>query len=179
MVISSSEFGTAARLRRHTGVVAAIVAVVGFAFGSYGAYRFVDKPQPTPILLRQATEPVEMSSYDEVPGSGGVLVLLRNDGPTTVDVIDAAFARTSAAPPLYIAPESVSPGGEVNVYVAVPGKCYSRNNFVAVNGDPPPVRITVSAQEHGGPLRFVPVVVTGELAMILDRCGLTGTGQGN
>ncbi|HZP49916.1 hypothetical protein [Actinocrinis sp.] len=178
MVISSSEFGTAARLRQHTGVVAVIVAVVGFAFGAYGAYRFVDKPQPTPILLRQATEPVDMSSYDEVPGSGGVLVLLRNDGTTTVDVIDAAFARTSAAPPLYIAPASVPPGGEVNVYVAIPGKCYSSNSFVAVSGNPPPVRITVSAQEHDGPLRFVPVEVTGTLAVILARCGLTGTGTG-
>lgn len=180
MAISSSDFSTASWLRQHTGVVAAVVAVVAFAFGAYGAYRFVDKPRPTPILLRQAAETERMSSYDAVPGSGGILVLLRNDGTTTVDVIDAAFARTSAAPPLYIAPESVPPGGEVNVYVAVPAKCFQGGNgFVLVGGDPPPVRITVGAQEHDGPVQFVPVEVTGELALILDQCGLGSAGHGS
>ncbi|HEU5429291.1 MAG TPA: hypothetical protein VFU74_20590 [Actinocrinis sp.] len=178
MAISSSELSLAARLRQRTGVVASMVAVVGFAAGAYGAYRVVDKPRPVPILLRQATEPDQMSSYAELSGSGsGVLVLLRNDGAGTVQVIDAAFARTSAAPPLYIAPESVPPGGEVNVYVTVPGKCFSAgNDFVASSADPPPVRITVSAQELGGPIQFVPVEITGELAMIMAQCGMAGKG---
>jgi hypothetical protein len=179
MAISSNELSITARLRQRTGVVASMVAVVSFAVGAYGAYRYMDKPRPVPILLRQATEPGQMSSYAQVAGSGsGVLVLLRNDGAVTVQVIDAAFARTSAAPPLYIAPGSVPPGGEVNVYVTVPGNCYSaRNSFMAVIGDPPPVRITVSAQVLGGPIQFVPVEVTGELALIMAHCGKAGKGS--
>lgn len=178
MAISSSDSSTRTWLRRRTGVVAAMVAVVGFVVGAYGAYRVVDKPRPVPILLRQATEPGRLSSYAGISHAGsGVLVLLRNDGPVTVEVIDAAFARTSAAPPLYIAPESVSPGGEVNVYVTVPGDCHSAgNNFAAISGNPPPVRISVSAQELGGPIQFVPVEVTGELAIVMAHCGMAGKG---
>ena len=171
MAISSSEFGTAARLRRHTGAVAAMVALVSFAAGAYGAYRFLDKPQRAPILLRQATEPVLMSAYDVAPGSGGVLVLVRNDGTTTVDVIDAAFSRTSAAPPLYIAPESVPPGGEANLYVPVPGACYQNMSAITPGEVFAPVRITVSAREGDGPIQFVPVEVTGALAQIMISCG--------
>ena len=159
------------RAVRHTGSVASAVAVLGFAIGSYGAYRLVDKPPTAQILLRQATEPERMSTFDGIPGAGGVLVLLRNDSTSPVVVIDAAFSRTSAAPPLYIAPASVPPGGEVNVYVAVPGKCFSSGIFVAPGPTPPPVRITVSAQLPGGSLQFVPVEVTGELAQIIAQCG--------
>lgn len=161
---------------RHTGAVASAVAVLGFAIGSYGAYRLLNKPTAIPILLRQATEPERMSTYDGVPGAGGVLVLLRNDGTTPVEVIDAAFARTGAAPPLYIAPEAVPPGGEVNVYVAVPGKCFASDNFVVTSSNPPPVRITVSAARPGGSVQFVPVEVSGELALVLAQCGLAPRG---
>lgn len=180
MDISSNETHAPISLRRRTGSVAAAVAVVGFAIGCYGAYRVVARPQDPPILLRQAAE--RMSSVNSVQassyaGSGGLLVMLRNDGTMSVQVIDAAFARTSAAPPLYIAPELVPPGGEVNVYVAVPGKCFQ--NFSAVTPDEmaAPVRITVSAQEPGGPIQFVPVQVTGMLAAILEHCGLAGHGS--
>lgn len=161
---------------RHTGAVASAVAALGFAIGSYGAYRVVDKPAAAPILLRQAIEPERMSTYDGVPGSGGVLVLLRNDGTTPVQVIDAAFSRTSAAPPLYIAPEAVPPGGEVNVYVVVPSTCVLSHNFSATSQNPPPAQITVSVQRPGGSLQFVPVEVTGELARIMAICGLTAHG---
>ncbi|HEU5355072.1 MAG TPA: hypothetical protein VFU65_11445 [Actinocrinis sp.] len=177
MVISDSASGFGPRLRRHSGVVAAMVAVVGFIFGAFGAYYVVDKPRPIPILLRQATEPEQMSSYGAVPGSGGVLVLLRNDGPVAVTVIDAAFARTSAAPPLYLASELVPPGGAVNVYVAVPAKCFSSNSFVAFDGVPPPVRILVSAREFDGPIQAVPVEITGTLATIMAQCGQAGQGN--
>jgi hypothetical protein len=177
MVISNSALSTGrTKLRQRTGVMAAAVAVVGFAVGAFGAYYVVKKPHPVPILLRQATEPVRMSSYQELPGAGGgVLVLLRNDGTVSVQVIDAAFARTSAAPPLYIAPELVPPGGEVDVYVAVPAKCF-QHDFGGVTGDEAPVRITVSAKEYDGPIQFVPVEVTGSLAALLARCGMAGKG---
>ncbi len=176
MAISSSGTSVPVLLRRHTGVVAAAVAALGFAIGSYGAYRVVAGPRAAPILLRQAIESERMSTYDGVPISGGVLVLLRNDGTTPVEVIDAAFARTSAAPPLYIAPESVPPGGEVNVYVAVPGRCFSSGTFLAVT-NAPPVKITVGVQLPGGSVQFVPVQVSGELAQIMTACGLTGRGS--
>lgn len=164
-------------LRRHTGSVAALVAVVGFAVGSYGAYRVVHTPSAAPILLRQATEPERMATYDDVPGSGGVLVLLRNDGAMPVQVIDAAFARTSAAPPLYIAPQSVPPGGEVNVFVAVPGRCFSSFSASMTQQDASPVQITVGAQEPGGPVQFVPVAISGELAQLIAGCFPPGSGS--
>lgn len=167
---------TARDFARHSGRVAALVAVLSFAVGSYGAYRVVHGRSAAPILLRQATEPERMATFDTVPGSGGVLVLLRNDGTTPVEVIDAAFARTSAAPPLYIAPESVPPGGEVNVYVAVPGTCFRGDSAAATARNAPPVRITVGAQEKNGPVRFVPVEISGELAQLVARCFPPGGG---
>lgn len=173
MAISSSESSVPGLLRRHVGGVAAAVAVLGFAVGSYGAYRVVDGARAAPILLRQAIEPERTSPYNGALGTGGMLVLLRNDGTTPVEVVDAAFARTSAAPPLYIAPESVPPGGEVNVYVAVPVRCYSSGTFMAVT-NAAPVTITVGARQPGGSVQFVPVQVSGELAQIMTACGLAG-----
>ena len=174
MDISSN--GTRAPIspRRHTGSIAAAVAVVAFAVGCYGAYRVVEKPQPMPILLRQAIEPAILGS-DAAVHSSAELVLLRNDGTTPVQVIDAASSRAAAAPPLYIAPQLVPPGGEVNVYVPVPGKCFTRNELTFIQ-NPPPVRITVSAQVENGPIQFVPVEITGDLAAILTKCGLADHG---
>ncbi|MBS2961716.1 hypothetical protein KGA66_01560 [Actinocrinis puniceicyclus] len=160
---------------QHTGMIAAMVAVFGFAVGSYAAYRVMDKPAAPPILLRQATEPDRATTYNGVPVTGGVLVLLRNDGTSPVKVIDAAFSRTSAAPPLYIAPQSVPPGGEVNVYVPVPGRCFSSGTFNS-SANAPPVRITVGVQRGDGSVQFVPVEVTSELAQIMAGCGPTGHG---
>lgn len=163
------------RAKQHTGTVTATLAVLGFAVGSYAAYRVMDKPAASPILLRQATEPDRASTYNGVPISGGVLVLLRNDGTSPVKVIDAAFSRTSAAPPLYIAPQSVPPGGEVNVYVPVPGRCFSAG-AVSSSTNAPPVRITVGVQRGDGSVQFVPVEITGGLAQIMAACGPTGRG---
>jgi hypothetical protein len=123
---------------------------------------------PAQILLRQATEGDPMASFDQTPGAGGVLILLRNDGTTPVEVTDAAFSRTSAAPPLYIAPETVQPGAEVNVFVPIPGACFFP---VPHSGSPaPPVRVLVSARQPGGPTESVPVEVEGQLAQILAAC---------
>jgi fermentation-respiration switch protein FrsA (DUF1100 family) len=155
-------------VRRRGGTVATAAAVVGFAVGATGAYQVMRTQPPAQILLRQATEGDPMASFDETPGAGGVLVLMRNDGTTPVEVTDAAFARTSAAPPLYIAPETVPPGGEVNVYVPVPGTCFIS---LSITGAPvPPVRILVSAQQPGGPVESVPVEVVGQLAEIMAAC---------
>lgn len=159
---------TEAFARRHSGTIAAAVAAVAFAAGSIGAYQTVHKPSVVPVLLRQAVENDRMSTYDETPGAGGVLVLLRNDSTTPVEVIDAAFSRTTATPPLYIAPETVAPGAEVNVYVPVPGECSTSG--LAVAGNAPPVQIMVSAHRPGAPLQSIPVEITGELAYIMAAC---------
>ena len=155
-------------VRRRGGTVAAASAVAGFAIGAAGAYQ-VTHTQPAPrILLRQATEGDPMSSFGQVPGVNGVLVLLRNDGTTPVEVTDAAFSRTSAAPPLYIAPETVLPGAEVNVYVPVPGTCSFR---FPTDGTPaPPVRVEIGAHVPGRPVESVPVEIIGELAQIMAQC---------
>lgn len=170
------------RRSRHVGTVAALVAVVGFAVGAYGAFRVVHSGSAAPILLRQAVEPERMDTYDSVPGVGGVLVLLRNDGALPVQVIDAAFARTSAAPPLYIAPQTVPPGGVVNVFVAVPAKCVRAIGAPDSQSDTspaasPPVRITVSAREATGSVQFVPVQISGDLAQLIAGCFPPGNGN--
>lgn len=159
--------------RRHTGTVAAATAVVCFALGSFGAYRMLHKPASPPIILRQALEPIVTSGTDPEPQGGGLLVLLRNDGSTPVVVIDAAFSRTTSAPPLYIAPATVAPGADVEAFVAIPGACQT---FVGVSETDhvKPVRILVSAQRPGGPLQSVPVEVTGELAAAMQACGQSG-----
>jgi hypothetical protein len=113
-----------------------------------------------------------MAAFDQTPGAGGVLVLLRNDGTTPVEVTDAAFSRTSAAPPLYIAPETVPPGAEVNVYVPIPGPC--RGAVLYSDRPAPPVRVLVSAQRPGGPTESVPVEVVGQIAQIMAACHLPG-----
>ncbi len=155
-------------IRRRGGTVATASAIVGFAVGAAGAYQVMHTPPAPQILLRQATEGDPMATFGQTPGAGGVLVLLRNDGTTPVEVTDAAFSRTSAAPPLYIAPETVQPGAEVNVYVPVPGTCLIS---VPLTGAPaPPVRVLVSAQQPGGPIESVPVEVAGQLAQIMAAC---------
>jgi hypothetical protein len=164
-------------IRRHSGTVAAASAIAGFAVGAFGAFQFVHVRSTPPILLRQATEGDPMATYQQSPGAAGALVLLRNDGTTPVEVTDAAFARTSAAPPLYIAPEMVPPGAEVNVYVPIPGACTnsissSSTVFAFDDGDPslPPVQIQVGAHEPGGPTEYVPVQVVGQLAAVMAFC---------
>jgi hypothetical protein len=164
-------------VRRRSGTVAAASAIAGFAIGAVGAYQVLHAPPAPPILLRQATEGDPMATFDETPGAGGMLVLLRNDGTSPVLVMDAAFARTSAAPPLYIAPETVQPGAEVNVYVPVPGTCFagiapgtSAAVVVAGSTTAPPVQILVSARLPDGPTESIPVEVVGELAAIMDAC---------
>lgn len=156
--------------RRHGGTVAAAVAAAGFAAGSIGAYRMADRPHTPPVILRQAIESEAMSSFDATPGSGGGLVLLRNDSTTPVEVTDAAFSRTTAVPPLYIAPETVPPGGEVNVYVPLPGACRLQEAFPAYDTSAPPVRVQVIAHVPGTPERLVPVEITGEMAAIFQNC---------
>ena len=155
-------------IRRRSGTVAAAAATVGFVVGAAGAFRVLHAQSPAPILLRQATEGDPMATYDLTPGAGGVLVLLRNDGTTPVEVTDAAFARTSAAPPLYIAPETVQPGADVNVYVAIPGPC--SGPLVITDQPAPPVTILVSAQPPGGQSESVPVEVVGQFAQIMASC---------
>jgi hypothetical protein len=155
-------------IRRRSGTVAAITAVVSFALGVVGAYRFVDAQSTPQILLRQATESDPMASFDGAPGASGILVLLRNDSTTAIEVINSAFSRTSAAPPLYLSAATVAPGAEVNVYVPVPGAC-----FAAISPDSPPsppVQILVSAHVPGQPIESVPVEVVGQLAQILTAC---------
>lgn len=155
-------------VRRRSGTVASATAVVGLAVGATCTYQIMHTQPAAQILLRQATEGDPMATFDQTPGAGGVLILLRNDGTTPVEVTDAAFSRTSAAPPLYIAPETVAPGAEVNIYVPVPGTC-----FVPIpSGGPPapPVRILVSARHPGGPTQSVPVEVVGQLAQIMTAC---------
>src|SRR5882724_8648422 len=92
---AADQSGRRGLIRRHSGTVAAVVAVLGFAAGSF-AYRALRAPDTAPVLLRQAIEADRMYSYDQTPGAGGALVLLRNDGTTPVEVIDAAFSRTTA-----------------------------------------------------------------------------------
>lgn len=155
-------------IRRRGGTVATVSAIVGFAVGAAGTYQTMHTQPAAQILLRQATEGDPMATFDQTPGAGGVLVLLRNDGTTPVEVIDAAFSRTSAAPPLYIAPETVQPGAEVNVYVPIPGACFIP---IPLSGAPaPPVHVLISAQEPGGPIESVPVEVVGQLAQIMAAC---------
>ncbi len=155
-------------LRRRTGTVAAAVAAVAFAAGVFGAVRFA-MPQPDQrIILRQATESDQMADYSQVAGSGGILVLLRNDSAVPVQVIDAAFARTSAAPPLYIAPAVVVPGAEVNLYVQTPASCAAAG--LSPDPNPPPVTLSVSAQLVGGRRQLVPVVVNGIAASAMEAC---------
>lgn len=120
-----------------------------------------------------------MASYDASPGAGGMLVLLRNDGTTPVQVINAAFARTSAAPPLYVAPETVQPGAEVNVDVPIPGACFAGTlggNFTAESSSQPapPAQILVSARLLNGPIESIPVEIVGQVAMIMDSCQRQG-----
>lgn len=164
-------------IRRHSGTVAAASAFVGFAAGAFGAFQFEHVRSAPPILLRQATEGDPMATYEQSPGAAGALILLRNDGTTPVEVTDAAFARTSAAPPLYIAPEMVPPGAEVNVYVPIPGTCtnsITAGTSVTVFNDEgppiPPVQIQVSAHEPNGPTQLVPVQVVGQLAAVMAVC---------
>lgn len=157
-------------IRRRSGTVAAASAVVGLVLGAFGAYGVVRHTQSEPqILLRQATESDPMASYDDIPGADGVLVLVRNDSSTAVEVIDAAFSRTSAAPPLYISPDTVQPGAEVDVYVPVPAACLAPPPQPA-NPPAPPVRILVSAHLPGEPIESVPVEVVGQLAQYLAAC---------
>jgi hypothetical protein len=99
--------------------------------------------------------------------------LLRNDGTTPVVVIDAAFSRTTAAPPLYVAPATVAPGADVEVFVAMPGACQAVVGTVVFDSVKP-VRILVSAQQPHGPLESVPVEVTGELAAAMQACDQSG-----
>ncbi len=167
-------------IRRHSGTVAAASAFVGFAVGAFGAFQFEHVRSAPPILLRQATEGDPMSTYEQSPGAAGALILLRNDGTTPIEVTEAAFARTSAAPPLYIAPETVPPGAEVNVYVAIPGACTNSITAGTVTvfddaGPPiPPVQIQVSAHEPNGPTELVPVEVVGQLAAVMAACDSSG-----
>jgi hypothetical protein len=155
-------------IRRRSGTVASASAIVGLAVGAAGAYQVMHTRPAAQILLRQATEGDPMATFDRTPGAGGMLILLRNDGTTPVEVTDAAFSRTSAAPPLYIAPETVPPGAEVNVYVPIPGPCFVP---LPVTGPPaPPARILVSARQPGGPIQLVPVEVVGQLAEIMAAC---------
>ena len=174
-------------IRRRSGTVAAASAIAGFAVGAVGAYQIAHTQSAPPILLRQATEGDPMASYEEAPGAAGVLILLRNDGTTPVEVVDAAFSRTSAAPPLYIAPEMVPPGAEVNVYVPIPGACFNAIapgvgngalGLVITRDSPaaPPVQVLVSAHEPDGPDVHVPVEVVGQLANIMAACHNKGSG---
>lgn len=158
-------------IRRRSGTVAAVAAVVGFTIGVLGAYRIANA-QPAPrILLRQATEGDQFGGLGQTLGVSGVLILLRNDSTVPVEVIDAAFSRTSAAPPLYLAPETVRPGAEVNVFVAVPGACFAQGDFLSVTDSPaPPVQILVSAHQPGTPVQSVPVEVVGQFAQIMAAC---------
>jgi hypothetical protein len=158
-------------LRRRTGTVAAIVAVLAFVAGAAAAYRFADRAPAAPILLRQA---VETSGADaggsDAPGSGGLLVLLRNDGSTPVEVVDAAFSRSTAAPPLYLAPAIVNPGQDVNVYLGVPQQCQTFVGVYEAADTVPPVQVYVHAHQIGGPMQAIPVQVTGEFAATMDFC---------
>jgi hypothetical protein len=162
-------------IRRRSGTVAAVVAVLGFAAGSLG-YQALREPERAPVILRQATETDRMSGYDQTPGAGGALVLLRNDGTTPIEVIDAAFSRTTAEPPLYVAPETVAPGADVNVFVPLPGACSVSDLTTSTElpDDAPPVRILVSAHRLGAPVELVPVDVSGELAAIMQACHRQG-----
>ena len=168
--------------RRRSGTVAAASAVVGFAIGAAGAFQLEHARPPAPILLRQATEGGPTARYEQLPGADGMLVLLRNDGTTPIQVTDAAFARTSAAPPLYGAPETVQPGAEVNVYVPVPGLCFAGMTPDAITGvtivgpPPKPIQIMVGARVADGPPESVPVELGGAIAAILDACHAPGSG---
>lgn len=160
-------------VRRHSGSVAAASAIVGLTLGVLGAYDIAHAQPAAPrILLRQATEGDPMASYDETPGASGMLILLRNDSTVPVEVIDAAFSRTSAAPPLYIAPETVQPGGEVNVFVPVPAACTVPDPANVTSA--PPVRILVNAHQPGTDVQSVPVEIVGALARIMAACHGTG-----
>lgn len=178
----TSMIDTMAFVRRHSGTVAATLAVAGFTVGAAGAFAVKHVQPPGPIVLRQAIESDPMVTYNPGPDAGGMLVSLRNDGTAPVEVLDAAFSRTSAAPPLYVAPETVHPGAEVNVYVPVPGSCFSgvlpgtTSAFVAVGAPQKPVDITLSARVPGGPTQSVTVEVVGEVASILQACHAPGSG---
>ena len=163
--------------RRHTGILAAVTSAAAFAVGSFGAYRLRHEPPAPPIILRQALETFVPSGTDPEPQGGGLLVLLRNDGTTPVVVIDAAFSRTTAAPPLYVAPATVAPGADVEVFVAIPAACQSNVGLTLTFSESDsvkPVRILVSAQRPRGPLESIPVEVTGELAAAMQVCGQSG-----
>jgi hypothetical protein len=162
-------------IRRRSGTVAAGSAVVGFALGVLGAYQIAHTPPAPRIILRQATEGDQLGNFDQTPGADGVLILLRNDSTVPVEVINAAFSRTSAAPPLYIAPETVPPGGEVNVFVAIPGTCVFP--YPATARPAPPVRILVNAHQPGTPVQSVPVEVVGTFAQIMASCNHPGGRQ--
>jgi hypothetical protein len=159
-------------IRNRSGIIAAVSAIVGFTFGVLGAYHVVHAQSEPQILLRQATEGNPMASFDQTPGAGGVLILLRNDSTVPIEVIDAAFSRTSAAPPLYIAPDTVSPGSEVNVYVPVPGECSASG--LSDSPTVPPVQIFVYAHIPGTPVQSVPVEVIGTFARVMAACHAQG-----
>jgi hypothetical protein len=171
---TSTSRAKASFARRHSGALAAVTAVAGFAIGSSGTYHVLHRPPAPPIILRQAVETDQMASYDQAPGAGGVLVLLRNDGAVPVEVIDAAFSRTTAAPPLYIAPEVVLPGAVVNVYVGIPGACDNNVSGLTITGAEPPIVVLVSAHRLGAPVERVPVEITGQLAAIMAACHRRG-----
>lgn len=160
-------------IRRRSGTVAAVSAVVGFTLGAVGAYRFVDAQSTPQILLRQATESNPMAPFDGTPGASGILVLLRNDSTTAIEVMNSAFSRTSSAPPLYLSAATVPPGAEVNVYVPVPGACFAA--IPATNPPSTPVQIQVSAHVPGQPIVSIPVEVVGEVAVILNACHSRGS----
>ncbi len=165
-------------VRRRSGIVAAVTAAVSFTLGGLGTYYVAHTHPAAPrILLRQATEGDPMASFDGTPGAGGMLILLRNDSAVPVEVIDAAFSRTSAAPPLYIAPETVQPGADVNVFVPIPGRCTVADPATAPNA--PPVRILVGAHQPGKPVQSVPVEVVGMLASIMASCSRTSASSDN
>ena len=162
---------------RHAGIAAALTAVVGFAVGSVGAYRLVHETPAPPILLRQSLQAVSRPARDVVPGQGGYFVVLRNDSVTSVEVIEAAFARTTNAPSLFTATQIVAPGADATVFVAVPSECQDSVGLT-ISFDSAdsvkPVQILVRASRPGGPPQSVPVEVTGELAVAMKLCHQTG-----
>jgi hypothetical protein len=155
-------------ISRRSGTVAALAAVAGFVLGSSAAYRLDDGSAAQPILLRQAVESEQALADVLAPGAGGALILLRNDSTVPVEVADAAFSRTTAAPPLYIAPETVSPGAEVNVYVPLPGACNA--SALTLNASAQPTQVLVDAHRPGTPEQLIPVEISGKLAAIMRTC---------
>jgi hypothetical protein len=159
--------------RRRSGTLAAVAAAAGFALGSFGAYRVLHEPSAPPIILRQAIQSNAETYYNVTPGASGLLVLLRNDGTAPVEVYDVAFSRSTAEPPLYVAPAIVAPGGEVNVFVGIPGACQNPAGL-SVAGAENPVRITVNAHRPGYPLQAVPVEISGHMAAVMRSCHISG-----